>query len=77
MNKFLYPDYNIDRIEREVRDAQKTPTPSTYIGTYQPTRKEIDTLINKCRAYQTDIKKLKKDVTLTEEQQDVMLKIED
>ena len=63
--EFLYGEYDLDRLEREVRIGVKRPAPP-YVGQFNPGKKVIDTLFSKCREYQSEIGKLKNEVEYTE-----------
>ena len=52
--------------------AQLKPTPAQYVGRYQPSKAEMDTMFTRARKYQEEIIKVKKDVTYEEKERDLM-----
>ena len=72
----MYSEWDLDRIERDVRIGVKRQFPA-HIGSYNPGKAVIDEMFKKCREYQTEISKVKRDVTYTELQKKALKEVDD
>ena len=64
---FLYNEWDLDRIEREVKQAAQKTVPEYYVGPILPGQKQLDAVFKRCHTYQSEIQGVKKDVTYTEQ----------
>ena len=65
---FLYGEWDLDRLEHEVRTGVKKEAPA-YVGQFNPGEKVIDALFADSRKYQDEIIEVKRTVKYTEHQQ--------
>ena len=73
--EFLYGEYDLDRIQKELLADSQKPR-SDIAGSFNPGKQVIDRMMRQCREYQTQISRVKKDVTYTELQQEVLKDVE-
>ena len=71
----LYGEYDLDRIQKELLADSLKPH-SDIAGSFNPGKQVIDRMMRQCREYQTQISRVKKDVTYTELQQEVLKDVE-
>lgn len=72
---FLYGEWDLDRLERDVRIGVKRDAPA-YVGQFNPGKKALDDLFKQCREYQSEIAKVKRDVTYTEMQKKALEEVD-
>lgn len=73
----LYSEYDVDRLEREIKQAQKSKIPDYYVGSFLPNKSHMEALFKRCRNYQSEVSDVKKDVTFSEKEAEIMNNLDD